>query len=310
MLADPGRRRHARPRRDRRVRTRRSVAVASSVAAGDALGDRWPRRSGVLASPDDASVDIVVAVPIRVLGPSEDGPGGLVSRVPRPRRAQRPARHPGPVNRLIEPSTMAARVVLLGVVSAGPILPGAAPCTALVFCGSSMSRDAPSDTLAQVSVDHLPMVRACEPGSRRPPRAAPPDRGRRGPRISLGCADAASITATPWRDRPANAFRRPIRPGPAMPTLRPPSADRRGGAAARWQAGSRAAGSTAPRTLSATAGRTARTAVTPTGSAAPEVTTLAELRRAFAARISTIEATRSCRRRAAMRSARGCFAEG
>ncbi|AKM07940.1 ACR3 family arsenite efflux transporter [Pelagerythrobacter marensis] len=153
-----------------------SVWVAVAIAAGIALGLVAPGVVGILSSLEFASVNLVVAIliwamiypmmvsvdftSIRDVGKR---PKGLVITLV--------------VNWLIKPFTMAALAVLFfdylytGLISegaadqyiAGLILLGAAPCTAMVFVWSQLTRGDPAYTLVQVSVNDLIMIVAFAP---------------------------------------------------------------------------------------------------------------------------------------------------
>ena len=153
-----------------------SLWVALAIAAGVLLGLAAPDAVGRLAAFQVASVNLVVAVliwamiyPMMVavdfasLRSIGKRPKGLVITVV--------------INWLIKPFTMAALAVLFfehlytGLVDgdaaqeiiAGLILLGAAPCTAMVFVWSQMTRGDPAYTLVQVSVNDLIMVIAFAP---------------------------------------------------------------------------------------------------------------------------------------------------
>jgi ACR3 family arsenite transporter len=148
-----------------------SVWVASCMAAGLILGNIAPGLFALLASWEYASVNLVVAIliwamvyPMMVavdfssLSHIRDRPKGLIITVV--------------VNWLIKPFTMAALGVLFfeflfaGLIPpaegqsyiAGLILLGAAPCTAMVFVWSQLTRGDPTYTLVQVSVNDIIMV--------------------------------------------------------------------------------------------------------------------------------------------------------
>lgn len=153
-----------------------TVWVALCIAAGIALGTLLPGVFGVLAGWEYANVNLVVAVliwamvfPMMVnvdfasLGHIADRPRGLVITLV--------------VNWLIKPFTMAGLGVLFFEVLfadliapadaqayiAGLILLGAAPCTAMVFVWSQLTRGDPNYTLVQVSVNDVIMVFAFAP---------------------------------------------------------------------------------------------------------------------------------------------------
>jgi ACR3 family arsenite transporter len=153
-----------------------SVWVALCIVAGLALGNAVPGAFGTLARLEYASVNLVVAVliwamvypmmvnvdfaSIRHIG---DRPKGLVITLV--------------VNWLIKPFTMAALGVLFFEVLfadmiapddaveyiGGLILLGAAPCTAMVFVWSQLTRGDATYTLVQVSVNDVIMIFAFAP---------------------------------------------------------------------------------------------------------------------------------------------------
>jgi ACR3 family arsenite transporter len=150
--------------------------VALCIAAGLLLGSLFPGVFAILAGLEYASVNLVVAVliwamvyPMMVavdLGSLKSvgqRPKGLIITVV--------------INWLIKPFTMAALGVLFfqhlfaGLIDgakapeyiAGLILLGAAPCTAMVFVWSQMTRGDPNYTLVQVSLNDLIMVVAFAP---------------------------------------------------------------------------------------------------------------------------------------------------
>ena len=150
--------------------------VALCIVAGLALGALLPGIFATLASLEYASVNLIVAVliwamvyPMMVavdlssLKSVGQRPKGLIITVV--------------VNWLIKPFTMAALGVLFfqylfaGLIDgdkateyiAGLILLGAAPCTAMVFVWSQMTRGDPNYTLVQVSLNDLIMVVAFAP---------------------------------------------------------------------------------------------------------------------------------------------------
>ena len=153
-----------------------SVWVALCIGAGIALGNLFPGAFEVLASWEYASVNLVVAVliwamvyPMMVavdfgsLRHIGERPKGLVLTLV--------------VNWLVKPFTMAAlgvlffEVVFAGLIApadaqqyiAGLILLGAAPCTAMVFVWSQLTRGDPTYTLVQVSVNDVIMIFAFAP---------------------------------------------------------------------------------------------------------------------------------------------------
>lgn len=153
-----------------------SVWVLLAILAGLGLGLVAPDGVGVLAGLEYASVNLVVAVLIwAMIFPMMVGvdfasikdigkkPKGLVITLV--------------INWLIKPFTMAALAVLFfdylyadllpradaQEYIAGLILLGAAPCTAMVFVWSQMTRGDPAYTLVQVSVNDLVMIVAFAP---------------------------------------------------------------------------------------------------------------------------------------------------
>ena len=145
--------------------------VALCILAGLVLGNLMPGLFAVLAGLEYASVNLVVAVLIWAMvypmmiaidfGSLKDvgrRPKGLVITLV--------------INWLIKPFTMAALGVLFfnhlfaGLIDptkapeyiAGLILLGAAPCTAMVFVWSQLTKGDPNYTLVQVSVNDLVMV--------------------------------------------------------------------------------------------------------------------------------------------------------
>ena len=150
--------------------------VALCILVGLVLGNLAPGLFGVLAGLEYASVNLVVAVLIWAMvypmmiaidfGSLKDvgrRPKGLVITLV--------------INWLIKPFTMAALGVLFfnhvfaGLIDpvkapeyiAGLILLGAAPCTAMVFVWSQLTKGDPNYTLVQVSVNDLIMVVAFAP---------------------------------------------------------------------------------------------------------------------------------------------------
>jgi ACR3 family arsenite transporter len=150
--------------------------VALCILAGLVLGNLLPGVFGALAGLEYASVNLVVAALIwamvypmmiaidfgslRAVGQK---PKGLVITLV--------------INWLIKPFTMAALAVLFfdhvfaGLIDpakapeyiAGLILLGAAPCTAMVFVWSQLTKGDPNYTLVQVSVNDLIMIVAFAP---------------------------------------------------------------------------------------------------------------------------------------------------
>jgi len=153
-----------------------SLWVALAIGSGIILGNLAPAAFSALASLEVASVNLVVAVLIwAMIYPMMVGvdfasikqvnskPKGLLITLT--------------VNWLIKPFTMAAIAVLFfdwiyaGILPredaqqyiAGLILLGAAPCTAMVFVWSQMTKGDPAYTLVQVSVNDLVMIVAFAP---------------------------------------------------------------------------------------------------------------------------------------------------
>lgn len=153
-----------------------SVWVALAIGGGLLFGNLFPSVFAYLASLEIASVNLPVAVliwamvyPMMVgvdfnsLSHVGDKPKGLIITLV--------------VNWLIKPFTMAALGVLFfnyvfaGLIPpddaqaylAGVILLGAAPCTAMVFVWSNLTRGDPTYTLVQVSVNDVIMVFAFAP---------------------------------------------------------------------------------------------------------------------------------------------------
>ena len=153
-----------------------SVWVAMCITAGVLLGNLFPSAFGLIARLEYAHVNLVVAVfiwvmiypmmvqvdfsAIRDVGKR---PRGLVLTLV--------------INWLIKPFTMAAlgwlffRVLFAPWVDpqsaseyiAGMILLGVAPCTAMVFVWSQLTKGDPNYTLVQVSVNDIIMVFAFAP---------------------------------------------------------------------------------------------------------------------------------------------------
>ncbi|WP_339715082.1 ACR3 family arsenite efflux transporter [uncultured Sneathiella sp.] len=153
-----------------------SLWVALCILAGILLGNLFPALFEVIASYEYASVNLVVAVliwamvyPMMVsvdfasLSHIGDRPKGLILTII--------------VNWLIKPFTMAALGVLFfeyvfadliapedaEAYIAGLILLGAAPCTAMVFVWSQLTRGDAAYTLVQVSVNDVIMIFAFAP---------------------------------------------------------------------------------------------------------------------------------------------------
>jgi ACR3 family arsenite transporter len=153
-----------------------SLWVALAIVAGVVLGNLVPDVFGVLAGLEYAKVNLPVAVliwamvfPMMVgvdfsaIARAGEKPKGLLITLV--------------VNWLIKPFTMAALGVLFfehvfaGLIApedaqqylAGVILLGAAPCTAMVFVWSNLTRGDPTYTLVQVSVNDVVMIFAFAP---------------------------------------------------------------------------------------------------------------------------------------------------
>ncbi|ULB12467.1 ACR3 family arsenite efflux transporter (plasmid) [Cereibacter azotoformans] len=153
-----------------------SIWVALAIIAGLALGQIAPALVGFLAALEYGSVNFVVAIliwfmvyPMMVavdfssLARVHERPKGMIITLV--------------VNWLIKPFTMAALGVLFfdwifapfiepgtsGQYIAGLILLGAAPCTAMVFVWSQLTKGDPNYTLAQVSLNDAIMVFAYAP---------------------------------------------------------------------------------------------------------------------------------------------------
>jgi ACR3 family arsenite transporter len=153
-----------------------SLWVALAIVAGLLFGNLLPEIFAALAALEYASVNLVVAVliwamifPMMVavdfasLRDVGQKPKGLVLTIV--------------VNWLVKPFTMAGLAVLFFEVLfadliapadaqeyiAGLILLGAAPCTAMVFIWSQMTRGDPAYTLVQVSVNDVIMIFAFAP---------------------------------------------------------------------------------------------------------------------------------------------------
>ena len=153
-----------------------SLWVALAIAAGIVLGNVLPAAFATLAGIEVASVNLIVAIliwamvyPMMVnvdftsLRHIGERPKGLLITVV--------------VNWLIKPFTMAALGVLFfevlfasyfspedaGQYIAGMILLGAAPCTAMVFVWSQLTRGDATYTLVQVSLNDVIMVFAFAP---------------------------------------------------------------------------------------------------------------------------------------------------
>ncbi len=153
-----------------------SLWVALAMMAGIALGSAAPGLVGAVAAAEVARVNLVVAVLIwAMVYPMMVGvdPASLRGALRQPRGLAITLA----VNWLIKPFTMAALAVLFfehvfaDLIApadaqqyiAGLILLGAAPCTAMVFVWSQLTRGDESYTLLQVSVNDAIMVFAFAP---------------------------------------------------------------------------------------------------------------------------------------------------
>lgn len=153
-----------------------SVWILLAIIVGVALGNVLPGLFQAIAAAEFASVNLVVAVLIwAMVYPMMVGvdPGSLHDVARQPRGLMITLT----VNWLIKPFTMAALAVLFFEVVfadaiapedasqyiAGLILLGAAPCTAMVFVWSQLTRGDANYTLVQVTVNDLIMVFAFAP---------------------------------------------------------------------------------------------------------------------------------------------------
>jgi arsenite transporter len=153
-----------------------SVWVGAAILTGVVLGNLAPQVFAALAGLEYASVNLVVALLIwamifpmmvavdfgKVRGAGDKPKGLFITLV---------------VNWLIKPFTMAAlglfffEIVFADLIApgdaqqyiAGLILLGAAPCTAMVFVWSQLTRGDPAYTLVQVAVNDLIMIVAFAP---------------------------------------------------------------------------------------------------------------------------------------------------
>ena len=153
-----------------------TVWIALAIVAGIAIGSAAPSLVEAIAATEVASVNLVVAVLIwAMVYPMMIGvdPSSLKNVVKQPKGLAITLA----VNWLIKPFTMAAlavfffEVVFADLIApedaqqyiAGLILLGAAPCTAMVFVWSQLTRGDESYTLLQVSVNDVVMVFAFAP---------------------------------------------------------------------------------------------------------------------------------------------------
>lgn len=153
-----------------------TVWIALAMVAGIGIGSIAPSLVSTIAAAEVASVNLVVAVLIwAMVYPMMVGvdPSSLRDVVKQPKGLAITLI----VNWLIKPFTMAAlgvlffEVVFADLIApedaqqyiAGLILLGAAPCTAMVFVWSQLTRGDESYTLLQVSVNDVVMVFAFAP---------------------------------------------------------------------------------------------------------------------------------------------------
>jgi arsenite transporter len=153
-----------------------SIWIALAILAGIALGSVAPGLMELIAGAELASVNLVVAVLIwAMVYPMMIGvdPRSFRDIVAQPKGLGITL----VINWLIKPFTMAALAVLFFEVIfaplidpqdaqqyiAGLILLGAAPCTAMVFVWSQLTRGDESYTLLQVSVNDVVMIFAFAP---------------------------------------------------------------------------------------------------------------------------------------------------
>jgi len=153
-----------------------SLWVALAMIVGILVGSASPGLVSAIAAAEVARVNLVVAVLIwAMVYPMMVGvdPAALRDAVKQPRGLAITLA----VNWLIKPFTMAALGVLFfehvfaGLIApadaqqyiAGLILLGAAPCTAMVFVWSQLTRGDPGYTLVQVSVNDVVLVFAYAP---------------------------------------------------------------------------------------------------------------------------------------------------
>ncbi|MGJ8563899.1 MAG: ACR3 family arsenite efflux transporter [Alphaproteobacteria bacterium] len=153
-----------------------TVWVALSIIGGIALGQMFPGLFGALAGLEYANVNLPVAILIwAMIWPMMIGVD--LASLKRVGEAPKGLFITVVVNWLIKPFTMAALGVLFfkyifaGLIPpedaegylAGLILLGAAPCTAMVFVWSQLTKGDPNYTLAQVTVNDAIMVFAFAP---------------------------------------------------------------------------------------------------------------------------------------------------
>ena len=153
-----------------------SLWVGLAIVGGIVLGNVAPTAVSALAALELASVNLVVAVLIwAMIYPMMVGVD--FASIRDIRRKPRGLIITLVINWLIKPFTMAAIAVLFfdslyaGLLPendvqqyiAGLILLGAAPCTAMVFVWSQMTKGDPAYTLVQVAVNDLVMIAAFAP---------------------------------------------------------------------------------------------------------------------------------------------------
>ena len=153
-----------------------SVWIALAIVAGIVIGSAAPSLVAAIAAAEVASVNLVVAVLIwAMVYPMMVGvdPGSLKDAFKQPKGLAITL----VVNWLVKPFTMAAlgvlffEVVFADLIApedaqqyiAGLILLGAAPCTAMVFVWSQLTKGDPNYTLLQVTVNDIVAVFAFAP---------------------------------------------------------------------------------------------------------------------------------------------------
>ena len=153
-----------------------SVWIALAIVAGIVIGSAAPSPVAAIAAAEVASVNLVVAVLIwAMVYPMMVGvdPGSLKDAFKQPKGLAITL----VVNWLVKPFTMAAlgvlffEVVFADLIApedaqqyiAGLILLGAAPCTAMVFVWSQLTKGDPNYTLLQVTVNDIVAVFAFAP---------------------------------------------------------------------------------------------------------------------------------------------------
>ena len=153
-----------------------SAYVALSIVVGVLLGKRIPEAFTTISSLEWANVNLVVAVLIWVMIYPMMVQVNF-SAVKEVRRKPKGLILTLVVNWMIKPFTMAAlawlffKVLFVGWVDpqsaseyvAGMILLGVAPCTAMVFVWSHLTKGDPNYTLVQVSINDIIMVFAFAP---------------------------------------------------------------------------------------------------------------------------------------------------